>query len=162
MFVFDPSKYKQTWIKQPKVEEIKQIDLFETKSDIKTKVKTGKEPVPSLKAVDESGKLVIDWDKAMVPPANLDMIKDTSYAIMDEGASTRRRELARRREWFNTDEQFIKYLLVIDALEIEIIAEFDDGDRKPVPFTWDLLVFAERDIEIQLYFRQRDMQTQRT
>ena len=56
--------------------------------------------------------------------------------------------MARRREWFNTDDQFLKYLLIIDALEIEIIASYDDGSFRAVPFTWDLVVFGDFDIQI--------------
>ena len=67
----------------------------------------------------------------MKKPANLDLIKSKEYVVMEEGVTQMetgsRRFLARRREWFNTDEQYLKYLLIIEALEINIIATFDDG-----------------------------------
>jgi hypothetical protein len=71
-----------------------------------------------------------------------------------------RRALARRREWFNTNEQYLKYLLIIDALEINIIASFEDSEPKAVPFTWDLVVFTSSDIQIQLYVLEEDMHSE--
>lgn len=169
-FVFEPGKYTQTGDRVPD-EEIKTLDKFETKKSLQAAEPTGNEPKPSLRSVDESGLLTIDWDKMMQKPANLDLIKTSEYAVVDEGdpaarslldtRQDRRRQLARRREWFNTDDQYLKYLLVIEALEIEIIASFEDGLSKEVPFTWDLVVFAEFDIQIQLYFRQEEMRVSR-
>ena len=66
--------------------------------------RTGKEPVPSLQKLEPSGLLQIDWSKRMIIPDNLDLIKSTTYAVLDEDTSLRRRHLARRREWFDTEE----------------------------------------------------------
>ena len=67
----------------------------------------------------------------MKKPANLDLIKSKEYVVMEEGVTQMetgsRRFLARRREWFNTDEPYLKYLLIIEALEINISATVDDG-----------------------------------
>lgn len=56
--------------------------------------------------------------------------------------------MARRREWFNTDDQYLQYLLVIEALEVSIVAEKEDGDDWPVPFSWDIAVFGDFDTSI--------------
>ena len=83
---------------------------FDVKETLRINQRTGKEPVPSLKGVDQSGLLTINWDKMMKKPANLDLIQSKEYAVMDEAAgatksdSRNRRILARRREWFNTNE----------------------------------------------------------
>ena len=37
-------------------------------------------------------------------------------------------------------------MLIIEALEIDIVAERDDGENFNVPFTWDLVGFADYDI----------------
>lgn len=84
---------------------------FDTKLDLEPGVRTGSEPVPSLKTVDESGMLLIDWDKQMRPPKDLGLIQKAEYAVLTEdsvsGSETstlRRRQLARRREWFDTEQ----------------------------------------------------------
>ena len=73
------------------------------------------------------------------------MNENTDAALSVSG---HRRALARRREWFDTNEQYLKYLLILEALEINIIASFEDGEAKVVPFTWDLVVFSSFDIKI--------------
>jgi hypothetical protein len=84
----------------------------------------------------------------------MDLIKSKQYVVMNDATnivqpvSGNRRALARRREWFDTNEQYLKYLLVLEALEINIIASFEDGETKAVPFTWDLVVFSSFDIQI--------------
>ena len=103
------------------------------------------------------GLMTIKWSKKMRQPENLDMLKEKEYAILGSAASTRRRQLARRREWFNTDEQFLQYLLIIEALEIEIIAEKEDGEDQPVPFTWDIAMFGDYDLQIKLYYSQESI-----
>lgn len=97
----------------------------------------------------------------MIIPENLDLIKSTKYAVLDEDTSLGRRRLARRREWFDTEEQWLQYMLVIEALEIDIVAERDDGENFKVPFTWDLVGFADFDVQIKLYFFQKDLQVER-
>ena len=56
----------------------------------------------------------------------------------------------------------MKYLLVIDALEVNIVALFEDDETKTVSFTWDLLVFDSFEIKVQLYFREEDIQALQT
>ena len=65
--------------------------------------------------------------------------------------------MVRRREWFDTDEQFLQYLLIIVALEIEIVAEKEDGEDWLVPFTWDIASFGDYETMVQLYYRQSDI-----
>ena len=86
----------------------------------------------------------------MVKPMNLDQLQSKTYAVLDTGAATqeddgfsRRRQLARRREWFNTDEQYLQYMLIIEALEIQFVSLSEDGDRRDIPFTWDLTSFGD-------------------
>ena len=104
------------------------------------------------------GLMTIKWSKKMRQPENLSMLKEKEYAVLGPSAAARRRrQLARRREWFNTDEQFLQYLLIIEALEIEIIAEKEDGDDQQVPFTWDIAMFGDYDLLIKLYYRQESI-----
>ena len=130
------------------------LQKFEVKETLAAKERTGKEPIPSLKGVNESGLLIVKWDREMKIPANMDLIKSKQYVVINDSTeaiqpvSGTRRALARRREWFDTNEQYLKYLLILEALEINIIASFEDGETKPVPFTWDLVVYSSFDIEI--------------
>ena len=50
------------------------LEKFETKPSLVAKERTGKEPVPSLRNVDQTGLLTIDWDKMMQKPEKLDLI----------------------------------------------------------------------------------------
>ena len=91
----------------------------------------------------------------MRQPENLGLLKEKEYAVLGTAStdSSTRRQLARRREWFNTDEQFLQYLLIIEALEIELIAERDDdGDGEPIEFSWDIAQFGDFDLQIKLYY----------
>lgn len=77
------------------------------------------------------------------------------------GRETGRRQLVRRREWFDTDDQYLQYLLVIEALEINILAEKEDGEDVQVPFSWDISSFGDFDLLIKLYYSQKDIQQYR-
>ena len=103
--VLESGRFTPTGIEIPK-QEIFTLEEFEVKQTLVVKERTGKEPVPTLRSVDESGMLTIDWDRMMVKPDNLDLLQSKQYAVMDDttDAPSNRRALARRREWFNTDE----------------------------------------------------------
>ena len=66
-------------------------------------VRTGNEPIPTLKEVDKDGVMKIKWDKKMRKPDNLDMIKDAEYVVADSS----RRQLVRRKEWFDTEDDYL-------------------------------------------------------
>ena len=103
------------------------------------------------------GVMTIRWDKQMQEPENLGMLQEKEYAVFGTDSTAarkrRRRQLVRRREWFDTDEQFLQYLLIIVALEIEIVAEKEDGEDWLVPFTWDIASFGDYETMVQLYYR---------
>ena len=48
-----------------------------------------------------------------------------------------------RREWFDTNEEYLQYLLIIDALEIQVTTEYDDGETNKLNFSWELVEFEE-------------------
>ena len=119
--------------------------------------RTGNEPIPTIKDVDMDGVMTIRWDKQIQEPENLGLLQEKEYAVFGTDSTAarnrRRRQLVRRREWFDTDDQFLQYLLIIEALEIEIVAEKEDGEDWLVPFTWDIALFGDYDTMVQLYYR---------
>ena len=128
------------------------------KESLQPAERTGKEPIPTLKEVDKEGLMTIRWDKKMRQPENLNLLKEKEYAVFGTDATAvRRRQLVRRREWFDTNEQFLQYLLIIEALEIEIVAEKEDGEDWYVPFSWDIASFGDFDFLIKLYYLQEDI-----
>ena len=90
----------------------------------------------------------------MRKPEDLSLLKTKEYAVVDSDSTPRReniderRSLARRREWFNTDDQYLQYLLIVEALEVSIVAEKEDGEDWPVPFSWDISIFGDYDTKI--------------
>ena len=38
-------------------------------------------------------------------------------------------------DWFNTQEEYLRYLRIIEALEINVETEFDDGKSDKIEFT---------------------------
>ena len=85
VFIFEPGKFSKFGDRVPD-EEINALDKYETKDSLEVKEATGNEPKPSLRSVDESGLLTIDWDKMMQKPENLDLIKSSQFAVTDEDA----------------------------------------------------------------------------
>ena len=78
--------------------------------------------------------------------------KEGIYDISKEaGQKQRRRDLRKTREWFETEKEYLEYLLVMDALDIELIPE-DKEESEHLKFTWTLLAYEKSSLEIQLYF----------
>ena len=55
-----------------------------TRPNLIAQERLGKEPIPSLRALDEKALLMIFWDTKMVVPDNLDLIKVAEYVILEE------------------------------------------------------------------------------
>ena len=70
----------------------------------------------------------------MIPRLDLKKIEQQTYAVLDEADG--KRNLARRREWFNTDDKYLKYILIVEALEVSCVANYADGETNTVPLTW--------------------------
>ena len=50
----------------------------------------------------------------------------------------------------------MRYLLVVDALEIQAWYELSDGETKELEMTWDFVSFFEVQNLIQLYFKNKE------
>ena len=111
-------------------DNVKKLSDFMTRPNLIAQERVGKEPIPSLRAFDEKALLMIFWDTPMVVPDDLDLIQVAEYAILEEDPleRLRRRALARRREWFDTNQQYLQYLLVVEAVEIVGTTLLDDGE----------------------------------
>lgn len=59
------------------------------------------------------------------------------------------------REWFETNEDYLQYLLVMDALDIELIPA-DDESAESISFQWDLLAYERDKLDIQIHFDHPD------
>ena len=69
----------------------------------------------------------------MKKPGNLDDLSNSYVVVTDEEEADeiertgkfviddRRRMLRKTREWFKTEKDYLEYLLVMDALDIELI-----------------------------------------
>ena len=69
----------------------------------------------------------------MKKPGNLDDLSNSYVVVTDEEEADeiertgkfviddRRRMLRKTREWFETEKDYLEYLLVMDALDIELI-----------------------------------------
>ena len=55
-----------------------------------------------------------------------------------------RRRLRKVREWFDTEKEYLEYLLVMDALDIELIPG-DEEEPEHLKFAWDLVSYNQRD-----------------
>ena len=110
--------------------DVKKLSDFMTRPNLIAQERLGREPIPSLRAFDEKALLMIFWDTPMVVPDDLDLIQVAEYAILEEDPleRLRRRALARRREWFDTNQQYLQYLLVVEAIEIVGTTLLDDGE----------------------------------
>lgn len=42
----------------------------------------------------------------------------------------------------------MRYLRIIDALEINIVTEYDDGEKSDLDFTWYLVSYETKSIDI--------------
>lgn len=63
--------------------------------------------------------------------------------------------------WFDTNEEYLRYLRIIDALEINIITEYDDGNSEDIRFSWELASFKTKSLNIQLKFEQPELVSSR-
>ena len=98
----------------------------------------------------------------MQKPENLDKLPETFVVVTDEAEADeierdgrfvvdKGRRLRKTREWFETEKDFLEYLLVMDALDIELISS-DEESPEHLRFTWDLLAYEKESMEIQLNF----------
>lgn len=81
----------------------------------------------------------------MIVPLDLKAIKEKKYVIYNKVIDGRRRL---SREWFDTDAEYLRYLLIVDALDIEISSLYEDGASEELDFTWELESFEEQYLEI--------------
>lgn len=55
----------------------------------------------------------------------------------------------------------MRYLRIIDALEISILTTYDDGETEEIAFSWYLANYKEQYLDIQLVFEQPELVSQR-
>jgi len=63
----------------------------------------------------------------MIVPLDLKAIKEKKYVIYNKVIDVRRRL---RREWFDTNAEYLRYLLIVDALDIEVSSLYEDGESE--------------------------------
>lgn len=93
-----------------------------------------KQPIPVIKQLTDTGKLTIAWDRKMKKPPNPKEITTSKVVLTDENEADKiekdgrfqidkdkGRSLRKTREWFETEKDFLQYLLVLDALDVELI-----------------------------------------
>ena len=85
--------------------------------------------------------------------AEADMVEDTGKFKIDK--EERGRRLKKTRDWFETEKEYLEYLLVMDALDIELFPG-DEETPKSIEFNWDLISYDKQDIKIQLHFDEPD------
>ena len=85
--------------------------------------------------------------------AEADMVEDTGKFKIDK--EERGRRLKKTRDWFETEKEYLEYLLVMDALDIELFPG-DEETPKSIEFNWDLISYDKQDIRIQLHFDEPD------
>ena len=94
----------------------------------------------------------------MAKPDNLEKLPESFVVVTDEAEADllvqtsqfnidRRRRLRKTRDWFETEKEYLEYLLVMDALDIEIIPG-DDEDPEHLNFTWELVAYEKQDLQI--------------
>ena len=90
----------------------------------------------------------ISWDRLMLKLDNVDEITESFIVVTDEAEANRienerslatmlrdvkkqdSRRLKKARDWFDTESEFLEYLLVMDALDIEVIpADEESADN---------------------------------
>ena len=81
----------------------------------------------------------------MIVPLDLKAIKEKKYVIYNKVIDGRRRL---RREWFDTNAEYLRYLLIVDALDIEVSSLYEDGESEELDFTWELESFEDQYLEI--------------
>ena len=68
----------------------------------------------------------------MQVPLDLKQIPKTKYIVLAKDQKVRIDNRGRRAlmnwEWVDTSEEYLRYLQIIDALEINVLSEFDDGN----------------------------------
>ena len=62
-----------------------------------------------------------------------------------------RRNLERGYDWFEKDEDYLEWLLVVDALELKL-APGENSNSAVLKLTWEMLNYSKETIWIQLYF----------
>jgi len=123
--------------------------------------KNPRQPIPKIKSLSPTGELTINWSKKMRKPENLaelptsyvvvtseaeaDMVEDTGKFKIDK--EERGRRLKKTRDWFETEKEYLEYLLVMDALDIELFPG-DEEAPKSIEFDWDLISYDKQDIKI--------------
>lgn len=101
-----------------------------------------RQPIPEIKQLTPQGLLTISWSKQMKKPENLDELPSSVVVVTDEAEAEEvqntakfqidknsRRKLRKTREWFETEKEYLEYLLVMDALDIELIPEDSENSE---------------------------------
>ena len=96
------------------------------------------QPIPVIKKLSDAGVLTVAWDRKMKKPANLDEMPTSKVVVTEESEADEiqqdgrfriekgnRRNLRKTREWFQTEKEYLEYLLVMDALDIELVSTDD-------------------------------------
>ena len=80
----------------------------------------------------------------MQVPLDLSSIPKTKYLVFANDQKIRIDNKGVRSlswEWVDTSEEYLRYLQIIDALEINVISQYDDGDSEDLAFSWELVDF---------------------
>ena len=123
------------------------------------------QPIPVIKSLTDAGALTIAWDRKMQKPKNLEELPDSKVVVTDQSEAdrieesgrfkvkrgNRYRNLDKTREWFKTEKEYLEYLLVMDALDIELLSDSDE-QTQTARFTWDLITYEKDYMDIQLHF----------
>jgi len=84
------------------------------------------------------------WDLQLSKPEHLSELPLTYVVVAesekDLNEKDERRRLKRTMEWFETEKEYLEYLLVMDALDIELIP-CDEEAASSIHFSWDLLAY---------------------
>lgn len=128
--------------------------IWEPKYTKKTTTELGpynpRQPIPFIKKFSDTGRLTIGWDRSMKKPDNLEELPESYIVVTDEKEAdliekegryqveNKLRRLKKTREWFETEKEYLEYLLVMDALDIELIPG-DEEEPQHLKFRWDLL-----------------------
>ena len=81
--------------------------------------------MPILKSLSQTGLITIVWDRQMQVPLDLRQIPRTKYIVLAEDQKIRIEDNGRRAlgwEWVDTSEEYLRYLQIIDALEIKVVS----------------------------------------
>ena len=73
-------------------------------------------------------------------PLDISKIPTTKYVVMGEGEDAAgRRDLS--WEWIDAKEEYLRYMQVIDALEIKVLTEVEDEESEDLEFSWHIIHF---------------------